>query len=243
VEIVAAHRRSRGTYGSPRVHAELRARGLCVGKKRVERLMREQGLEARRKRRFRRTTDSNHTLPIAPNVLARQFETNAPNEAWVTDVTYIPTGEGWLYLAAILDLFSRRVVGFAMSEQNDRALALEALQRALRARRPAAGLLHHSDRGSPYASEGYRSALREGGIVPSMSRTGDCWDNAVAESFFATLKAELVDAMRYPTRDAAMASIGDYLKRFYNHARRHSHLGYLSPVEFELRAQVAAFAA
>jgi putative transposase len=242
-EIVGAHRRSRGTYGSPRVHAELRARGLCVSRKRVERLMRERGLEARRKRRFRRTTDSNHTMPIAPNVLARRFDAKAPNKAWVTDVTYIPTAEGWLYLAAILDLFSRRVVGFAMSAQNDRVLALEALKRALRARRPAPGLLHHSDRGSPYASEDYREALTARGIIASMSRTGDCWDNAVAESFFATLKAELVDAMTYPTRDAAMASIGDYLERFYNHARRHSYLGYLSPVEFELRAQVAAFAA
>ena len=176
-EIVTAHRRSRGTYGSPRVHAELRARGLRVGKKRVERLMRERGLEARRKRRFRRTTDSNHTQPIAPNLLARQFETNAPNEAWVTDVTSIPTGEGWLYLAAMLDLFSRRVVGFAMSAQNDRLLALEALQHALRARKPAPGLLHHSDRGSPYASEDYRAALGERGIIPSMSRTGNCWDS------------------------------------------------------------------
>jgi len=242
-EIVAAHRRSRGTYGSPRVHAELRARGLRVGKKRVERLMRERGLEARRKRRFRRTTDSNHTQPIAPNLLARQFETNAPNEAWVTDVTSIPTGEGWLYLAAMIDLFSRRVVGFAMSAQNDRLLALEALQSALRARKPAPGLLHHSDRGSPYASEDYRAALGERGIVPSMSRTGNCWDNAVAESFFATLKAELTETMHYSTRDAAMASIRDYLESFYNPARRHSHLGYFSPVEFELRAQVAAFAA
>ncbi|UQA57104.1 IS3 family transposase [Polyangium aurulentum] len=242
-EIVAAHRRSRGTYGSPRVHAELRARGLRVGKKRVERLMRERGLEARRKRRFRRTTDSNHTQPIAPNLLARQFETNAPNEAWVTDVTSISTGEGWLYLAAMIDLFSRRVVGYAMSAQNDRLLALEALQHALRARKPAPGLLHHSDRGSPYASEDYRAALGERGIVPSMSRTGNCWDNAVAESFFATLKAELTDAMHYPTRDAAMVSIRDYLESFYNPARRHSHLGYFSPVEFELRAQVAAFAA
>ncbi|MDI1450815.1 IS3 family transposase [Polyangium sp. 6x1] len=242
-EITAAHRRSRGTYGSPRVHAELRAKGLCVSRKRVERLMRERGLEARRKRRFRRTTDSNHTMPIAPNVLGRRFDAKAPNEAWVTDVTYIPTAEGWLYLAAILDLFSRRVVGFAMSEQNDRALALAALERALRARRPASGMVHHSDRGSPYASEAYREALRERGIVASMSRTGDCYDNAVAESFFATLKAELVDGKSSPTRDAAMASIGDYLERFYNHARRHSYLGYLSPVEFELRAQVATFAA
>jgi transposase InsO family protein len=243
VEIVAIHRRSRGTYGSPRVHAELRAKGFSVSKKRVERLMREGGVEARRKRRFRRTTDSNHSMPIAPNLLSRHFTTNAPNKAWVTDVTYIATGEGWLYLAVMLDLFSRRVVGYAMSAQNDRLLALDALGHALRARRPRRGLLHHSDRGSPYASEDYRDVLRNRGIVASMSRTGDCWDNAVAESFFATLKAELTDAMNYPTRAAAMASITDYLETFYNDARRHSHLGYLSPVEFELRTQVKAFAA
>jgi transposase InsO family protein len=205
--------------------------------------MRERGLVARQKRRFRRTTDSNHDLPIAPNVLDRKFEAKGPNQAWVTDVTYIATDEGWLYLAAILDLFSRRVVGWAMSETNDRALALGALQHALRARRPLAGLLHHSDRGSPYASEDYRKALGRCGIVASMSRTGDCWDNAVAESFFATLKAELVDHERYPTRAAATASIGDYLEAFYNPVRRHSHLGYTSPMEFELRRQVEAMAA
>jgi transposase InsO family protein len=242
-DIVAVHKSSRGTYGSPRVHVELRARGKRVGKKRVERLMREQGLVARQKRRFRRTTDSNHALPIAPNVLDRAFETRAPNQAWVTDVTYIATDEGWMYLAAILDLFSRRVVGWATSATNDRALALEALDRALRTRRPAAGLLHHSDRGSPYASEDYRAALARRGIIASMSRTGDCFDNAVAESFFATLKAELVEHERYPTLAAATASIGDYLEGFYNPARRHSYLGYVSPMEFELKRQVEAMAA
>ncbi|APR78533.1 Mobile element protein [Minicystis rosea] len=242
-EIATIHRTSRGTYGSPRVHAELRAKSVRVGKKRVERLMRESGLEARRKRPFRRTTDSNHTQPIAPNVLDRQFRTPAPNQAWVTDVTYIPTAEGWLYLAAILDLFSRRVVGWATSATNDRALALEALERALRTRRPPVGLLHHSDRGSPYASEDYRAALARHGITTSMSRTGDCWDNAVAESFFATLKAELVEHEHYPTRAAARASIGDYLERFYNPARRHSYLGYVSPMEFELKRQMMVKAA
>ncbi len=243
VEIVAIHRRSRGTYGSPRVHAELRTKGISVSKKRVERLMRERGVEARRKRRFRRTTDSNHSLPVAPNLLGRNFLTNRPNQAWVTDVTYIPTAEGWLFLAAMLDLYSRRVVGYAMSAQNDRLLALAALQRALLARRPPRGLLHHSDRGSPYACDDYRKLLRKRGIVASMSRKGDCWDNAVAESFFATLKTELTDAMNYPTREAATAAITDYLESFYNDARRHSHLGYVSPVEFELRTQVKAFAA
>jgi transposase InsO family protein len=242
-EIAAIHRNSRGTYGSPRVHVELRSKGVRVGKKRIERLMREGGIQARRKRPFRRTTDSNHTQPIAPNVLDRQFDVKAPNQAWVTDVTYIPTDEGWLYLAAILDLFSRRVVGWATSATNDRALALKALDHALRTRRPVAGLLHHSDRGSPYASEDYRAMLTRRGIVASMSRTGDCWDNAVAESFFATLKGELVDHERYPTRAAATASIGDYLEGFYNPARRHSHLGYVSPMEFELKRQMVAMAA
>jgi putative transposase len=242
-QIAAVHRTSRGTYGSPRVHADLRSKGVRVGKKRVERLMRAEGLQARRKRRFRRTTDSNHTQPIAPNVLARQFTAKAPNRAWVTDVTYIATDEGWLYLAAILDLFSRRVVGWATSATNDRSLALDALEQALRTRRVTAELLHHSDRGSPYASEDYRHMLRRHGIVASMSRTGDCWDNAVAESFFATLKGELVDHERYPTRAAATASIGDYIEGFYNPARRHSYLGYVSPVEFELKRQVAVVAA
>ena len=243
VEIVAIHRRSRRTYGSPRVHADLRAKGRRVGKKRVERLMRKNGLAAQRKRRFRRTTDSNHDGPIAPNVLERQFVQEAPNTVWVTDVTYIFTAQGWLYLAVMLDLFSRRVVGWATSDTNDRFLALDALYRSLRARRPRKGLVHHSDRGSPYASEDYRDALRDRGITASMSRTGDCWDNAVAESFFATLKGELVDHDRYATRAAAVASIGDYIENFYNIERRHSHLGYVSPIEYELRSQSAALAA
>jgi putative transposase len=242
-QIAAVHEKSRSTYGSPRVHAELRDKGVRVGKKRVERLMREDGLKARQKRRFRRTTDSNHTHPIAPNVLARQFTVTAPNKVWVTDVTYIATNEGWLYLAAILDLFSRRVVGWATSATNDRALALDALELALQARQPAAGLLHHSDRGSPYASEDYRHVLRQRGLVASMSRSGDCWDNAVAESFFATLKTELVDHESYPTRAAATVSIGDYLERFYNPVRLHSHLGYKSPMEFELKRQISVMSA
>jgi transposase InsO family protein len=242
-EIAAAHERGRGTYGSPRVHAELAARGIRVGKKRVERLMRANGIQARQKRRFRRTTDSNHEFPIAPNILARKFEAAAPNQVWVTDVTYIFTNEGWLYLAAILDLFSRRVVGWSTSDVNDRQLALAALDQALRTRRPRIGMLHHSDRGSPYASDDYRAALKARGIVASMSRTGDCWDNAVAESFFATLKGELVDHERYETHAIAIASIGDYLESFYNLQRRHSFLDYVSPIEFELNGQIAALAA
>lgn len=235
-QVTAVHNRSRKTYGSPRVHAELRAKGVCVGRKRVERLMRENGPEGRRKRRFRKTTDSKHPHPIAPNVVARDFKAAAPNKTWVTDVTAIWTLEGWLYLAAVLDLFSRRVVAWAASTTNDTALALHALQKGLNSRRPDWGLVHHSDRGSPYASAAYRTALDHHGITASMSRKGDCWDNAVAESFFATLRAELVDHQRYVTHEAATASIGDYIDNFYNVERRHSFLDYLNPIEFELRS-------
>ena len=243
VEIVAAHRRSRATYGSPRVHSELRSRGTRVGRKRIERLMRERGIRARRKRRFRRTTDSRHAYPIAPNVLGRRFAVKSANAVWVTDVTSIWTGEGWTFLAVMLDLFARRVVGWAASETNDTALALAVLDSALRERSPAPGLLHHSDRGSPYASRDYQGVLAARGIVASMSRKGDCWDNAVAESFFATIKAELIEHEAYATHDAVVAAIAEYIEHFYNPQRRHSHLGHVSPIEFELKAQVAALAA
>ncbi len=243
VEIVAAHRRSRATYGSPRVHSELRSRGTRVGRKRLERLMRERGIRARRKRRFRRTTDSRHAYPIAPNVLGRRFAVKSANAVWVTDVTSIWTGEGWTFLAVMLDLFARRVVGWAASETNDTALALAVLDSALRERSPAPGLLHHSDRGSPYASRDYQGVLAARGIVASMSRKGDCWDNAVAESFFATIKAELIEHEAYATHDAVVAAIAEYIDHFYNPQRRHSHLGHVSPIEFELKAQVAALAA
>ncbi len=235
VEIKAAHEAGRGNYGSPRVHRELRGKGLRVSRKRVERIMREQGIVARKKRRFCRTTDSNHPDPIAPNVLERNFDAELPNTAWVTDVTYVWTQEGWLYLAAILDLFSRRVVGWGVSANNDRALAMSALDRATSARAPAAGLVHHSDRGSVYASGDYGKALEKLGAVKSMSRKGDCWDNAVAESFFATIKGEMIDHEDYPTRGSAIAAISDYIDGFYNPRRRHSAIGYVSPIEFELR--------
>jgi transposase InsO family protein len=243
LEIRAALARGRGAYGSPRVHRELRARGIRVGKKRVERLMRENGIFARQKRRFVHTTDSRHEHPIAPNVLGRRFDVPAANKAWVGDVTYIPTAEGWLYLAVLLDLFSRRVVGWATSATNDGELALRALDQALRARRPRPGLVHHTDRGSPYASDDYRRALDAHAVVASMSRTGDCYDNAVAESFFATLKTEHVDHEDFATRAHGTASIGEYIEEFYNCSRRHSHVGYLSPLEFELRSQTNKTAA
>jgi putative transposase len=243
VEITVAHRRSRGIYGSPRVHRDLKAKGHRIGKKRVARLMRENGLQGRQKRRFRRTTDSNHSQPIAPNVVQRNFEACAPNKVWVTDVTYVATDEGWLYLAVMLDLFSRRVVGWATSSTNDRALALTALDAAVRSRRPPRGLVHHSDRGSPYASDDYRAALRACGMIASMSRKGDCWDNAVAESFFATLRAEHLDHQRLESRAAATASLADYIDGFYNPARRHSFTDYVCPIEFELKSVVKKKAA
>jgi putative transposase len=234
IAIKAAHQAGRGNYGSPRIHRELRAKGMRVGKKRVERLMRQEGIVARSKRRFRKTTDSNHTDPIAPNVLARNFDVELPNTTWVTDVTYVWTHEGWLYLAVILDLFSRRVVGWAASANNDRTLAMSALDRATSARVPQAGLVHHSDRGSVYASSDYGDGLTKIGAVKSMSRKGDCWDNAVAESFFATIKGEMIDHEDYQTRTAAIIAIADYIDCFYNPCRRHSAIDYLSPIEYEL---------
>jgi transposase InsO family protein len=197
--------------------------------------MRRQGLAARRRRRFRVTTDSHHPLPVAPNVLARQFARAAPDTAWVTDITYIPTGEGWLYLAVILDLCSRFVVGWSLSDRIARHLTLDALEMALVRRRPPRGLLHHSDRGSQYASGDYQRVLATQGIVGSMSRRGDCWDNAVAESFFATLKVELVYDTTWETRAEARGALFEYIEVFYNGQRRHSSLGYLSPRAFERR--------
>ena len=226
------HEESGRRYGSPRMLRELRALGLDVGRRRVVRLMRENGIVAKRRRRFRATTDSNHALPIAPNVLGRNFKTDAPNKVWVTDITYVRTREGWLYLAAILDLYSRAVVGWAMSESLHRDIALRALEMAVRTRRPPPGLVHHSDRGCQYASADYQDALKACGIVCSMSRKGDCWD-AVAESFFATLKTELVHETDFATRDEARRAIFSFIEVFYNRRRRHSFLDYQSPIEFE----------
>ena len=233
LEIAAIHAESRQRSGSPRVHAELRDRGHCTSRKRVARLMRERELAGRRRRHLRATTDSRHAFPVAPNVLARQFDQPAPDRAWVTDITYIPTGEGWLYLAVILDLCSRFVVGWAMSERITRELTLEALDMVLVRRRPRHGLLHHSDQGSQYASGDYQQALAAHGIVCSMSRRANCWDNAAAESFFATVKIELVQDARSATRAAARTALFEYLEVFYNGQRRHSALGYLSPRAFE----------
>lgn len=239
VQIAAVHSRSRRTYGSPRVQATLRAKGVRVGKKRVERLMRRGGLRAERKRSFRKTTDSRHSSPIAPNLLERNFTAEAPNRVWVTDVTAIKTQEGWVYLAAMIDLFARRVVGWAMSATNDTELALAALEKAVLRRKPRPGLVHHSDRGSPYASALYRAALERHQMRASMSRKGDCWDNAPMESVNGTLKVECVHDEHFQTREQARQAIVEYIG-YYNTERRHSSLGYIAPEEFERRWRAAS---
>jgi len=233
LEVAAIYRESRGRYGSPRVHAELRERGRRIARKRVARLMQTAGLRARERRRLRCTTDSRHGMAIRGNLLDRRFTMPTLNRGWVTDITYVWTLEGWLYLAVILDLFSRRVVGWSLSERLERTIALDALKMALQDRQPPQGLLHHSDRGSQYASHEYQQLLAAHGIHSSMSRKGNCWDNAVAESFFATLKVELVYPSRWSTRTQARNELFEYIELFYNRQRRHSALGYLCPNEFE----------
>lgn len=232
-EIQDAYAESRGTYGSPRIHVELQARDFQVGRHRVARLMRENGITARFKRPFRRTTDSDHSLAVAANHLDRNFTVDGPDKAWVTDITYVWTEQGWLYLAIVLDLFSRRVVGWSMAEHLRTDLVLGALNMALGQRVPSSALIHHSDRGCQYASHAYRDILAKHGIQCSMSRKGNCWDNAVAESFFGTLKTELVHRTRWLTRLAARTAIFEYIEVFYNRKRRHSHLDYISPVNYE----------
>jgi putative transposase len=234
-EIGRIHARSRQTYGAPRVEQELRKSGRCHGRNRVARLMKEKGLCGRPKGRYRvQTTDSNHDQPIAPNRLAEAPKATTPNQLWVADITYIETQEGWLYLAAILDLYSRKIVGWAMSERIDTALVLKALAMARLHRNPPAELLFHSDRGVQYASADYRQALEEAGFTASMSRRGNCYDNATMESFWATLKLELVYRSHFATRAHARHQIFDYIETFYNRQRAHSALGYHSPVDFEL---------
>lgn len=232
--IVQIHKESRGTYGCPRIQVELSVQGYQVSRKRVARLMKNQGIRVRKRRRWvPKTTDSNHTLPVAPNLLDRNFLRSAPDQAWVGDITYVRTDEGWLYLATMLDLYSRKVVGWSMSDKIDRHLVLKALDMAVLNRKPGAGLIHHTDRGSQYASHDYRKALESQGMLPSMSRKGNCWDNAVAESFFSTLKTELSGG--YKTHDEARRAIFEYVEVFYNRKRRHSSIGYLTPIEFESR--------
>jgi transposase InsO family protein len=233
VVVAAAHDESGGIYGAPRVWESLKKTGQRTSRKRVARLMREQGLAGRKKRRFCVTTDSQHSLETAPNILQRRFDPNAPNTAWAADITYLPTHEGWLYLAIVLDLWSRRIVGWSMSQSIDTELALSALGMAMDTRRPAPGLVHHSDRGTQYAATDYRQALDDNGVICSMSRRANCWDNAVAESFFGTLKVELVGDRTFRSRMETRQAVFKYIEGFYNSRRLHSSLGYRSPAEFE----------
>lgn len=234
----SAFRLSNGTYGSPRMTRELQDEGFAVGRRRIARLMRKNGLVARQKRRFKRTTDSEHSWPVAPNLLDQIFTAGAPDQKWGVDISYVWTREGWLYLAIVLDLYSRRVVGWTTSDRLHRSLALSALRKALVLRQPASGLIHHSDRGSQYCSVDYQSELRRNGIRISMSGKGNCYDNAMVETFFKTLKSELVWRTTFHSRAEAELAIARYIDGFYNPVRRHSALDYQSPVQFENSARM-----
>lgn len=233
VEIRATHEHSRATYGYRRVYASLAAKSIACGIHRVRRLMQQYGLRAQRKRRYRTTTESRHRHPIAPNLLDRDFSATAANQKWVSDITFVPTHEGWLYIAAIMDLYSRLVVGWAMESFLNQELGLKALRMALDGRQPPPGLLHHSDRGVQYANNNYQQLLTDQIAVASMSRTGNVYDNAPMESFFATLKRELIHFRTYRTRDEARADIFEFVEVFYNRQRLHSALNYCSPADFE----------
>jgi transposase InsO family protein len=234
VKVKAIHQENRGVYGSPRVHQALSAVGENVCENTVAKVMREHEIRAKTKRKFvPRTTDGNHRQPVADNLLDRQFAAELPNLKWAVDITYIPTGEGWLYLAGVIDLCSRKIVGWSMADHMKTDLVSDALSMAIAHRRPSEGLLHHSDRGVQYASEDYQYLLQSHRMEPSMSGKGDCWDNACMESFWATLKNELVNHEQYATREQARQSIFEYIEVFYNRKRLHSSLGYLSPETFE----------
>jgi putative transposase len=226
------HAETKAAYGSPRIFQELKARGHRVSEGRVERLMRENDIRARHKRRFKATTDSTHALPVAPNRLDQNFATERPDQVWTADITYLATGEGWLYLAMVLDLHTRQIVGWAMRERMTDDLVIDALRMAWFRRRPRPGLIFHSDRGSQYCSHEFQNQLAEYGMLASMSRKGNCWDNAPSESFFNSLKNERVHGVRYETRDEARADVFDYIEVFYNRRRRHSSLGGVSPISF-----------
>lgn len=230
--ICQVHKESRGTYGSPRVTAELKAREVEVGRRRVARLMRENYIRGRSPRRFRATTDSDHRYEVAPNLVEREFEADEPGKIWLADITYVHTNEGWLYLAAVLDLFDRKIIGWSMGITLERKLVCDALKSAIANRTPKVGLIHHSDRGSQYASDEFQALLREHNILCSMSRTGDCWDNAPMESFFGSLKNELIHRCNFRSRASARQKIFEYVEVFYNRKRRHSALGYQTPVEY-----------
>lgn len=238
-EIRIVHRRSRRRYGSPRVTAELNESSFACSENRVARLMRLNGIRARGRRKYRATTDSKHSYPVAPNLLDRQFTVDRPNTVWVSDITYIRTSEGWLYLAAIVDLYSRMVVGWSMGNRINGQLTLDALQQAIGRRHPRPGLVHHSDRGRQYAAVDYQKMLRDNKIICSMSRKGDCWDNAPMESFFATLKTELIYGEQLKTQEEVKTRIFEYIEIFYNRERRHSSLGFKNPVDFERAATLS----
>lgn len=232
IQIKAAHERTRQTYGPERLQSDLADHGVSVGVSRIKRIRKKLGLRCKQKRKFRVTTDSRHSLPIAPNLLNREFTVSAPNKAWVTDITYIPTDEGWLYLAGIKDLFNGELVGHAFSSRMTQDLVATALFRAVAAKRPGKGLIHHSDRGSQYCAKRYQQSLRQFGMLASMSRKGDCWDNAPMESCWGTLKTELVFHQRFATREDAKRVISEYIEIFYNRIRKQARLGYLSPAAF-----------
>lgn len=238
-KIIAIYIKYKKRYGSPRIHDELRDMGIRCSKKRVERLMRELGIRARHKRQFRVTTNSKHNHPIAPNLLNRQFQVDAPNRVWVADITYIRTFEGWLYLAAVMDLFSRKIVGWSMSKTMTTDLAVAALKMAIHHRRPLKGLMHHSDRGVQYASRAYKKVLKKYQMVCSMSRKGNCWDNAAMESFFSTLKTECIDDKIYLSRAQAKREIFEFIEIDYNRKRRHTSIGSMTPENFENRRKSA----
>ena len=232
-KIKVFHAASRGTYGSPRIHRDLVADGEVIGVNRVARLMRKDGVQSKMAKRFVITTDSKNTLAPAPDLIKRNFTRSERDQAWVADTTFIPTRQGWLYLSVILDLYSRQVIGWAMRDKNNSQLVRDALIMALRRRGAVDGVIVHSDQGSTYASGSYQALLSQHGLICSMARKGQCLDNAVAESFFGTLKTELVDDSDYHSRSEARQSLFDYIEVFYNRRRRHSHLGYLSPVQYE----------
>ena len=237
VRIEDAYYHHRGHYGSPRIHAELLDQGIHCGRRRVARLMQEKQLSARKKKRKVRTTDSNHQFPVASNLLKQDFTASAPNKKWMTDFTYIDTREGWLFLAGVLDAYSRKIVGWSMSEKHDAELVKAALHMALLQRQPGADLVHHSDQGSEYASTSYQMMLREQNIQASMSKKGDCYDNAMIESFWATLKKECPGETIFSTRNEAKTAIFEYIEIYYNRKRRHSSLAYLSPVQYEKQGE------
>jgi transposase InsO family protein len=239
VAIRACHARSHRNYGSPRITRELRADGERCSENRVARLMRVHGVRAKRVKKWRATTQSAHGLPVAPNTLKRRFEVDAPNRVWASDISYIWTEEGWLYLAVVMDLYSRAVIGWSIRSHMTAELAIEALQMALLRRKPKPGLLHHSDRGVQYAAADYQRVLAEHGIECSMSRKGNCWDNACVESFFSTLKVERVYHQRYRTREQARQDVFEWIELIYNRQRLHSSLGYRSPAQFENLANIA----